>query len=327
MSFARLVICHVFILLWLAVPSTAGDWIVQSISQDITVGNDLNDNSNYNINNCIQLAEALANEIFIVQHMEQDAKLDNLDVLSVAIVDQNNQLFVESNVPENINTVLNDLQKRSDKLGIVFCGMNFPNIDKPNNEHNNPIKEDEGIRIIKDTAPYENIITILVEVRWDFGDLSDLAYHTLLASNGARHIIVPGFYLGQKIDAETDGHPSPNANGDDLNETHDEDGVVFASAIIPGDKAFLDVTASQPGILNAWMDFDGDGAWGGEGEKIFSDLYLDIGINQISFDVPARAPQGDAYSRFRFSSAKGLSFDGPALDGEVEDYRVQIAPP
>jgi len=30
------------------------------------------------------------------------------------------------------------------------------------------------------------------------------------------------------------------------------------------------------------------------------------------------------YVRFRLSSAGGLSFDGPALDGEVEDYRVNL---
>ena len=72
------------------------------------------------------------------------------------------------------------------------------------------------------------------------------------------------------------------------------------------------------------MDFNGDGDWAEEGEKIFSDLDLDIGINHVSFIVPAKALQGDTYSRFRFSSAKGLSFDGPAPDGEVEDYCVRI---
>jgi hypothetical protein len=51
----------------------------------------------------------------------------------------------------------------------------------------------------------------------DFGDAPDPTYPTLLASNGARHIILPGFMLGSFIDAELDGQPDPLALGDDNN--------------------------------------------------------------------------------------------------------------
>jgi len=63
------------------------------------------------------------------------------------------------------------------------------------------------------------------------------------------------------------------------------------------------------------------------GERIFSDQSLDSGINHINFTVPARAVEGSTYARFRFSSVRGLSSEGPAPDGEVEDYRVQIVEP
>jgi hypothetical protein len=43
----------------------------------------------------------------------------------------------------------------------------------------------------------------------DFGDLPGLTYPTFLANNGARHVIVPGVYLGASIDAEPDGQDSP----------------------------------------------------------------------------------------------------------------------
>ncbi len=180
-------------------------------------------------------------------------------------------------------------------------------------------------KAIDDANFYEYII-LLMDGKWDFGDAPD-KYHTLLASNGAKHFIVPGVYLGQKIDAEADGQPNINATGDDLNGTDDEDGIVFASALNPGKNALIDVTASCPGFLSAWIDSNGDGDWTDVGERIFSDQSLDSGINHINFTIPARALEGSTYARFRFSSVRGLSFEGPAPDGEVEDYRVQIDKP
>ena len=35
-------------------------------------------------------------------------------------------------------------------------------------------------------------------------------------------------------------------------------------------------------------------------------------------------PAGKTFSRFRISSAGGLSYTGMGLDGEVEDYEVDI---
>ena len=86
---------------------------------------------------------------------------------------------------------------------------------------------------------------------------------------------MPGVYLGKKIDAEVDGQPNMNATGDDINEIEDEDGIIFTGALKPGENSLIDVTASSPGFLSAWMDFNGDGDWTDEGEKILSDLYLD----------------------------------------------------
>jgi hypothetical protein len=63
----------------------------------------------------------------------------------------------------------------------------------------------------------------------DFGDAPD-SYHTLLANNGARHKIVDEVHLGQLINAEPDGAPTPRADGDDKNNIADEDGVVFIHA-------------------------------------------------------------------------------------------------
>ncbi|MDH7602621.1 MAG: GEVED domain-containing protein, partial [Armatimonadota bacterium] len=106
-------------------------------------------------------------------------------------------------------------------------------------------------------------------------------------------------------------------------------GVVFTSSLIPGQTATCTVTVTAtPGmnaVLNAWIDFDKNGKWSDPGEQIAVDLPVVNGLNVLSFQVPAGAAVGvDTFARFRLSTVKGLSFAGPAPDGEVEDYKVSI---
>jgi hypothetical protein len=160
----------------------------------------------------------------------------------------------------------------------------------------------------------------------DFGDAPDPTYPTLLANNGARHTIVADLFLGRGVDAERDGQPDAAAAGDDRNGA-DEDGVVLLSALQPGMDAVIEVTASAPGYLNAWIDFERDGSFAGRTDQIFADQLLAAGANQLTFAVPAEAMAGSTFARFRFNSRGLLSFDGPAADGEVEDYPVTIVAP
>jgi len=165
----------------------------------------------------------------------------------------------------------------------------------------------------------------------DFGDAPDGApalpvqggpttYPTLLVSDGARHGIVPGFNLGVTIDAEGDGQPNPDATGDDLAGTDDEDGVVFTADLVTCEQASLAVVATAAGALDAWVDFDGDGDWGDAGEQIFKSQALAAGNNDLVFTVPCTALASDEiFARFRFSSTGGLAEDGVAADGVVED--------
>ena len=161
----------------------------------------------------------------------------------------------------------------------------------------------------------------------DWGDAPDPSYPTLAASNGASHVILPGFCLGQAIDSEPDGQPDPDALGDDNNGVpDDEDGVVFTTLLIPGARAKVAVTASAVGFLDAWLDFGGDGGWSEASDRIFASQPLVSGVNILTFRVPVEAKPGPTFARFRLSSAGGLAFTGPALDGEVEDYQVKIGP-
>ncbi|MCA9189353.1 MAG: hypothetical protein KDA99_27200, partial [Planctomycetales bacterium] len=164
----------------------------------------------------------------------------------------------------------------------------------------------------------------------DFGDAPN-SYQTVVASNGPRHQIT-NLYLGSSVDSDLDGQPTAAADGDDVDAfftapddvANDDDGVILA-ALIPGAAAHpVTVLASQTGgYLNAWIDFNKDGDFADAGEKIFTDVALVGGANNLTFPVPAAA-SGPTYARFRLSTQTGLGPGGFALDGEVEDYRVNV---
>lgn len=161
----------------------------------------------------------------------------------------------------------------------------------------------------------------------DFGDAPDLPFPTLLASDGARHTVVPGVMMGKLIDAELNGQPNATATGDDSNGLADEDGVVLSgSFMVPGDWATVYVAASTNGFLSAWVDFRADGSWTTPGDQIFTNLSLPKGTNTLYFYVPANAAQGNnVFARFRFSTSQITNFTGLARDGEVEDYAWYVA--
>ncbi len=158
----------------------------------------------------------------------------------------------------------------------------------------------------------------------DFGD-APAPYPTLLANDGARHILVPGVFLGLRVDHETDGAPSADALGDDsAGSPDDEDGVTLNGPWLAGQTVSITVVASVSGSLNAWADFNGNGSWADAGEQIFADQMLTAGANELTVAVPADANMGTCLVRFRFNTAGNLSFAGLAQDGEVEDYAVTI---
>ena len=173
---------------------------------------------------------------------------------------------------------------------------------------------------------------------FDFGDAPETrtveptalgGYPTTESRNGARHAVLAGgngLRLGATVDAESNGIPTINADGDDTTAVpDDEDGVIFTSALTAGQPATATVIASGAGRLNGWIDFNGDGDWYDTGEQIATDQLVSAGPNALAFTVPAGAlGLATTYSRFRLSSVTGLSFDGFAPDGEVEDYLVSI---
>ncbi len=169
------------------------------------------------------------------------------------------------------------------------------------------------------------------EARVDFGDAPDPTYPTLLSSSGALHPILPGApVLGELIDGEPDGQPTAAADGDDTDGTDDEDGVRFTTPVEIGNLAEYDVVNSGvAGLLNAWVDFNGDGDWFDSGEQIARNEPVPGGgaTTSLSYTVPAGALAGETFARFRLSTEGQLSPAGPARDGEVEDMPIEIRVP
>jgi len=157
----------------------------------------------------------------------------------------------------------------------------------------------------------------------DFGDAPS-SYATLLANDGARHVLGGDLFLGAAVDNESEGQPNATATGDDLAGAtpDDEDGVVF-QPIIAGQTGEVYVTASGPGLLNAWIDFDRSGDWSVD-DRILDDVPVVAGVNVLSFPVPVNLTPGESFARFRLDSGGGLAPTGLAADGEVEDVLVML---
>jgi hypothetical protein len=163
----------------------------------------------------------------------------------------------------------------------------------------------------------------------DFGDAPDPCYPTLLASDGARHIIGGPYFCdpagGDAPDPEPDGQPDAAATGDDNNADDDEDGVRFP-VLVPGEPGLVDVdVCGGGGIVEIWIDYNGDGDWDDPCEFEFSGLMGD-GPNTIVVNPPAGSVIGVTFARCRISSAGVGLPTGQADDGEVEDHMVEIEP-
>ncbi|MEZ5452603.1 MAG: IPTL-CTERM sorting domain-containing protein [Thiothrix sp.] len=172
-----------------------------------------------------------------------------------------------------------------------------------------------------------------VMIPFDYGDAPDPAYQTLDASGGARHQLGTDVFLGQCVDGDS-GLLQGGATADDADAgspvygtcatASDEDGVTFGELRVGETGATVEVIASKDCKLNAWVDWNVDGNWGGTAEQVFLNQQLTAGINSLTLNVPASAVLGDTYARFRCSTVGNDGIGGEAADGEVEDYKVSI---
>ncbi len=179
------------------------------------------------------------------------------------------------------------------------------------------------------------LVTIAAPPIYDFGDAPDndtLHYETLLANNGARHLVCDTIYIGYgsiPTTAEPDGQPGITANND--NGYREENGINFYSYLSPGEADSIWVNMYGPGYLHGWIDFNRDGDFHDSGEYIiqYDNSTAPLGfVNRfLAFMTPASAVPGDAftYVRFRYSTdPPPFTPGGPGGRGEVEDHRIII---
>ncbi|MBE9066394.1 hypothetical protein IQ260_06985 [Leptolyngbya cf. ectocarpi LEGE 11479] len=154
---------------------------------------------------------------------------------------------------------------------------------------------------------------------FDFGDAPTTSYGSVA------HTLVPGSYLGTGRSIDATDYDSANADADT------DDGVQLSGTnlqgetLTAGETVSLDITTAGGGVLNAWIDWDGDGDFDEPNEQVATDANISGGT--LSVPVPSNATTGTTYARFRYSSDPGLGPTGSASDGEVEDYQVAIAQP
>jgi len=162
----------------------------------------------------------------------------------------------------------------------------------------------------------------------DFGDLPNPPYPTTLANTGASHIIVPGLKIGASVDAEGDGQPSANADGDGA----DEDGF---NPALPANMLVADrtTTITVPVMnmtggdakLTVYIDFNNDGDLTDANEMFFTTIPNNAVAGTLNVAVPADAILNtDIGMRFRLTTEMAMSPTGLATSGEVEDYIVQV---
>jgi hypothetical protein len=186
-----------------------------------------------------------------------------------------------------------------------------------------PLKDQTG-----ETADLSFTIYTDPTAELDFGDANDPTYPTLLASDGARHIIGgPWFGIAgddeDVPDAETDGQPDPCALGDDNNGNDDENGVSFPSLKLDIARSCDVYVSGGGGIVEIWIDYNRDGDWNDPNEMVHN-TWLADGSNPVLITAPQNARTGRLFARCRISTNGTGSPAGLAIDGEVEDYRVLI---
>ena len=86
------------------------------------------------------------------------------------------------------------------------------------------------------------------------------------------------------------------------------------------------VTVSGAGLLDAWVDFNGDGAFDPSREQVLQNRAVVDGVNILNIATPSNAVPGTTWIRFRLSTTGNLRPTGSAVGGEVEDYRISIIP-
>ncbi|MBD8499220.1 DUF7507 domain-containing protein [Paenibacillus arenosi] len=189
----------------------------------------------------------------------------------------------------------------------------------------------------------------------DFGDAPDTAagnapndYSTLLGNNGPRHQTTNALFLGTQITTELDALQNPTATGDDIPKGIQDDALTVPLPVLAQDATSYSLNVrvtNNTGIaanLYGWVDFNANGIFEGN-EASFVQIVPSLAGTQtipIAFTVPVGVVliPGQTFVRLRLTTdnlvnqnaspaAEDTRSLGPASDGEVEDYILEVASP
>ncbi|GGN06308.1 hypothetical protein GCM10010967_46910 [Dyadobacter beijingensis] len=180
---------------------------------------------------------------------------------------------------------------------------------------------------------------ITIGIGCDYGDAPD-SYSTLTTGNGPSHRVTSFLTMGSTIDAETDGAPGQQANGDNNTGLNDEDGVTAFPAIAGGSTtsivnytvnvATVNLTTSTANLCG-WIDWNNNGTFDAS-EGICTTVAP--GASSATLIWPSATLGGatgstGVFARFRLTTdpLATSSVNGAAADGEVEDYFIAFEKP
>ncbi|MCB0573676.1 MAG: SprB repeat-containing protein, partial [Saprospiraceae bacterium] len=190
------------------------------------------------------------------------------------------------------------------------------------------------------SAPDGEVEDYIAQVMaFDFGDLPDNdlpgSYPTTQTDGGegvgASHKLVDGLKLGASVDFEGDGQPNATATGDGA----DENGIAAFPGFVAGQPAVVTVNVmnmtTEAAIIYGYFDWNKDGDFDDPDEK--TSVAVPVGFSgnvPLNVTVPVNAvPNMNLGARFRLSTddIAAATAEGPAPDGEVEDYLIQVSCP
>jgi uncharacterized repeat protein (TIGR01451 family) len=168
----------------------------------------------------------------------------------------------------------------------------------------------------------------------DFGDAPDTYgtnKDTTIGGVPASQLVNTNIYLGAIApDAELDGQPTVNADGDNVTGTNDEDGVASFNNINTGTTSYsvtvkVKNTTGANAYLGGWIDFNRNGTFEA-GEGAVATVANNATTATLNWTGLSGLVVGDTYARFRINDdlLTTSDFKGGGRDGEVEDYKLTI---
>ncbi len=172
----------------------------------------------------------------------------------------------------------------------------------------------------------------------DYGD-SDATYGTAYNGSGsppAFHLLNNGspntVYLGAVVDGDGNGIPSANNNSDDTETSSigggdDEDAISQLIDINTSQTTYeTTLVCTSGGYVSGWIDFDQSGYFDPDE---FANKICSSGSATLKWTGISGLITGSTAARFRIASINSqVSVPvGPAFDGEVEDYSLEIIEP